>query len=82
MKAKGFTLIELLIVFLIIAILVGAMVPMFRTTKLDAQATAIQKDLEAIKTACQQYHFDVGKWPAALETSPIGLVQSYGSTGW
>jgi len=68
MRRGGFTLIELLIVIMIIAVLAGAMIPMFRTTRLNAQQARANADLDSIKTASIMYHFDSGQWP------PIGNV--------
>ena len=66
MQRKGFTLIELLIVIAIVAVLAGAMVPMFRTTRYTAQEAKVNSELDSIKTAAIMYHQDTGQWP------PIG----------
>ncbi|MFH1622690.1 MAG: type II secretion system protein [Candidatus Omnitrophota bacterium] len=81
-RGRGFTFIELLIVFLIIAILVGAMVPMFRSLRLDAQINKAQKELEAIKKACQRYRFDVGSWPSFIFDSTILINPPVPPSGW
>lgn len=77
MKNKGFTLIELLIVIAIVAILAGAMVPMFRVNQLTAQQAKAAADMDSIKTAAMMYNQDTGLWPVAGTISPAddrGLV--------
>ena len=63
MKNRGFTLIELLIVIAIVAILAGALVPMFRVNQLTAQQAKCRADIDSIKTAAIMYHQDTGTWP-------------------
>lgn len=65
MKNKGFTLIELLIVIAIVAILSGAMVPLFATVKQEANSSKVMQELEAIKAGSIQLYFDTGYWPCA-----------------
>lgn len=67
MKRSGFTLIELLIVVVIIGILAGALMPMFRQNRVAAQQARVRADLDAIKTASLMYHGDcgAGDWPPA-----------------
>ena len=61
---NAFTLIELLIVITIIAVLAGAMVPLFRTSRKDAGITKAWNDMEAVRTASQLFHLDTGIWPS------------------
>lgn len=63
MRKYGFTLIELLIVLVIISVLAGALVPMFRQNKLTAQIARASADTDAIKTSAMMYHYDTGQWP-------------------
>lgn len=63
LRKNAFTLIELLIVIAIVALLAGVMVPVFRTTRYDAQRAKTLADLEALKTALRMFHFDTGTWP-------------------
>ena len=66
MGTKGFTLIEMLIVIAIIAALAGALIPVMRGSKLEAQIARARSDLDAIKTASMMMHMDCGPggWPA------------------
>ena len=82
MRNKGFTLIELLIVIAIVAILAGAMVPMFRVNQLNAQQARVRADMDSIKTACMMYNQDTGQWPAAGDVTDVGLVTTDGAGGW
>jgi len=85
MKNKGFTLIELLIVIAIVAILAGAMVPMFRVNQLTAQQAKAGADMDSIKTACMMYNQDTGVWPVAGtidDTDDRGLVKDDGVANW
>jgi len=81
-KEASFTLIELLIVIAIIAILIGAMVPVISVTRKDARFTKVMADMEAIKKASQMYHIDTGQWPPAV-TAIRGFNSNYnGVAGW
>ena len=60
---KGFTLIELLIVIAIVAILAGAMVPMFNTSRQEAGYASSRADMEVIKKASFMLRLDTGWWP-------------------
>ena len=60
---RGFTLLELLIVVTILAVLAGAMVPLFKSSKQDAQDAKTAADLDAIKSAAVMYHYDLASWP-------------------
>ena len=72
---KGFTLIELLIVIAILAILAGAIVPMFNVTRKQAKEARVAADLDSIKTASIMHHHDTGVWPPEGNTG-VGLVNN------
>ena len=81
MNRGGFTLIELLIVIAIIAILAGAMVPMFNVTREDARVAKAKAELDAIKTAAIMMHHDTGQWPP-VGTDGTGLRTAGGIPNW
>ena len=81
MRKSGFTLIELLIVITIMAVLAGALVPMFRVNRLLAQTSKANADLDSIKTASIMYHHDTGQWPAIGSTG-AGLINNDSAAGW
>jgi len=72
MNKKGFTLIELLIVVVIIGILAAIAIPRFGETRERAYVSAMQSDLNQLRTAMEMYYQDdnrftyVGATPAAL----------------
>jgi len=53
--ARGFTLIELLIVVIILAILAAIAIPQFSSSTVDAQVSALDSNLSAVRTALEQY---------------------------
>jgi len=63
MRKKGFTLIELLIVIAIIAILAGAMIPLFNISSEKAREAKAIAEMDVIKTAAVMLHHDTGHWP-------------------
>ena len=55
---KGFTLIELLIVVVIIGILAAIAIPKFGETRQRAYVSAMQADLNQVRTAQEMYYQD------------------------
>ena len=83
MEKRGFTLIELLIVVAIIAILAGAMVPIFNITKQEARLARVMGDLDQIKIAAMMLRNDTGLWPSPGATaSSYLLITSGGKSNW
>jgi prepilin-type N-terminal cleavage/methylation domain-containing protein len=54
-NARGFTLIELLIVVIILAILAAIAIPQFSASSSDAQLSALDSNLSAVRTSIEQY---------------------------
>lgn len=76
---KGFTLLELLIVITILAILAGAIIPLFRTTRQEAQIAKAKADLNLIRYAAYLLYHGTGYWPPAVYCG-CGLIRDPG--GW
>lgn len=66
-RQRGFTLIELIIVCAMISILVGIMIPVYKTHILHANEAVLKEDLYHMRTAIDQYTQDKGKAPQALD---------------
>jgi type IV pilus assembly protein PilA len=77
MNRKGFTLIELLIVVVIIGILAAIAIPKFGETRERAYVSAMQADLNQIRTAQEMYYqdnaFNYATGVAQLEADPYGV---------
>lgn len=74
-RRRGFTLIELLTVIAIIAILAAIIVPVIMRTKDGAYRAGDMSNMNAIRSALQQYKADQGGYPPAL----LGYVTLYTS---
>lgn len=72
----GFSLIELLVAVSIVGILAGLAIPNMRNVTFRARATAVQADLNTLRSATLDYNADLNSWPpdAASGTIPAGLV--------
>ena len=89
MKAKGFTLIELLVVMVIIALLVGLLLPALGRAREEARKTQCRSNLRQVGLAINMYATDNrGFTPAAYgfaATTSKGLfttINGYPGTGW
>ena len=88
MTKKGFTLIELIIVITILAVLAGAMIPLFTTTRRQAQDAKAQADLDSVKSAAVMYKYDTRTWPQSGTTGTLTCLVSTGTgcptagSGW
>ena len=63
----GFTLIELVMVMLLLSILVGIAVPMYRTQVISSKEAVLAHNLAMIRERLDQYKADRGVYPASLE---------------
>lgn len=64
---KGFTLLETLIVITMIGILVGILVPQYRTSVVRAREAVLKENLFQMRDAINKYYFDKKKYPASLD---------------
>jgi general secretion pathway protein G len=65
---RGFTLIELLVVLAIIATLLTLAVPRYFQHVERSKEAVLRENLATVRDAIDQYHADVGTWPATLES--------------
>jgi general secretion pathway protein G len=65
-EQRGFTLIELIIVCAMIGILLGVMVPVYKTHIVHAREAVLKQDLFNMRQAIDQYTQDKGKAPQQL----------------
>jgi len=69
MKHEGFTLIELLVVMVIIALLVGLLLPALARAKEEAAKTQCRSNLRQIGLAIVMYSNDNGGWSPVMASS-------------
>jgi prepilin-type N-terminal cleavage/methylation domain-containing protein len=69
-KEGGFSLVELLIVVIILSILAAIVVPQFSAATSDAQESALDSNLNAMRSAIELYKVQHGNaYPGAVATS-------------
>jgi general secretion pathway protein G len=66
-REKGFTLLELMIVISIIIILVGMGVGMYQVALLHAREAVLKQDLQAMRSAIDNYTLDKQQAPQSLQ---------------
>ena len=66
-SAAGFTLIEIMVVLTIIAILVGIAAVRYDRSMVNAREAVLKQDLQALRSAIQQYTLDKEQAPLSLE---------------
>ncbi|MBK7654104.1 MAG: type II secretion system protein [Betaproteobacteria bacterium] len=77
---KGFTLVELLIVAIILAVLAAIVIPQFSSSTADAKESALDADLNVMRSAIELYRAQHGgKYPGATVSS--GLTCTTGTAG-
>src|SRR5260370_19433784 len=62
----GFTMVELLVSIAIILIIVGVAIPIVENVKLNADETAVMREVQTIHQAQMQYLAQFGKYAATL----------------
>lgn len=82
MRRGAFTLLELLIVIAIVAILAGAMIPMFNVNRETARQAKATAEADVIKTASMMMHHDTGSWPPASNTGTDFITDDSSFAGW
>ncbi|MEX0935732.1 MAG: prepilin-type N-terminal cleavage/methylation domain-containing protein [Gemmatimonadota bacterium] len=79
MNKKGFTLIELLIVVVIIGILAAIAIPRFGETRERAYISAMQSDLNQVRTAQEMFYQD-NNFEYASTTAELTDADLYSAT--
>ena len=68
-EGKGFTLIELMIVIVVIAILIGVLLPNFRGTQDEAMTQRARAEMRTLATALESYYIhNSNAFPSALSS--------------
>ena len=69
-RASGFTLIEIMIVVVILAVLAATIIPQFSTSVSDSKVSAMQTNLQSLRTQIQLYSLQhAGTYPALTSGS-------------
>ena len=79
---RGFTLVELLIVVIILAILAAIVIPQFSGATLDAQESALDSNLNALRSAIDLYRAQHGgNYPGAVLATGATCTGGAAGTG-
>ena len=66
-KQKGFTLVELLIVIIILAVLTGVSIPVYRLITARARESAVENEMTNIAKALEIHNVDLQSYPLAAD---------------
>lgn len=81
-RSYGFTLIEIMIVVVILAVLAATIIPQFSTSVNDSKISAMQTNLQSLRTQIQLYGLQHnGTFPALTSGSIPQLLESTDITG-
>lgn len=76
MNRKGFTLVEILIVVIILGILAAIVIPQFTEASNDARASALDSDLQTVRSQLELYKMQhIGGYPASATLSTAATSQ-------
>ncbi|CAE6893252.1 Belongs to the N-Me-Phe pilin family [Vibrio sp. B1REV9] len=73
MKQKGFTLIELMMVVAVIGVLAMVAIPQYQKYVAKAEVAAALSLMTGVKTNVEAYTAEYGAFPAASESSALGV---------
>lgn len=81
-RSSGFTLIEIMIVVVILAVLAATIIPQFSTSVNDSKVSALQTNLQSLRTQIQLYGLQHnGAFPALTSASIPQLLTNTDITG-
>jgi general secretion pathway protein G len=81
-RSSGFTLIEIMIVVVILAVLAATIIPQFSTSVNDSKVSAMQTDLQSLRSQIQLYSFQHnGAFPTLTGTTIPQLLANTDVTG-
>ena len=66
-QRRGFTFVELMVVITIIVILISMAIPIYNRSIIRAKESVLANNLFTIRTVIDQYSYDKGKAPQALQ---------------
>lgn len=75
-KQQGFTLIELMIVVAVIGVLAAIAIPQYQKYVAKAEVAAALASMAGVKTNVEAYTVEYGVFPAATESSALGVPAS------